>query len=335
MKKIVGTIAAIALAASSAFAGVGIGSWGRAIWAPVQGDGDKVTSWEGISWGGAKSRVGISVHGESENVGFNIDMNADGNSAGIGDTAYFWAKPWSWLELKVGKVQDDTGRGNGAYGIFNWKRMGLGWTGEDVTFTRFGNGAGGQANGAIVKVTPVDGLWIIAAMDVQDNQPAEKTYLDNAQYGAGYVIDGIGHIRAQYIGQSKKVNAAFDLTAVENLFVTVGAYVPVDGNGGAANVNAYANLKLDAVSLHALVTTSIASDFGFGVGIGADVDLGNGLGANFDVRYQETDLSFLAGLTKGLSNGMIGVGFQGNVGALDTSSSSFSWAVPVVIQAGF
>ena len=262
-------------------------------------------------------------------------MNADENKAGIGDTAYFWAKPWSWLELKVGKVQDDTGRGNGAYGIFNWKRMGLGWTGEDVTFTRFGNGEGGQGNGAIVKVTPVDGLWIIAAMDVQDNQPAEKTYLDNAQYGAGYVIDGIGHIRAQYIGQSKKVNAAFDLTAVENLFVTVGAYVPVDGNGGAANVNAYANLKLDAVSLHALVTTSIASDFGFGVGIGADVDLGNGLGANFDVRYQKTDLSFLAGLTKGLSNGMIGCGFQGNVGGLDTSSSSFSWAVPVVISAWF
>ena len=335
MKKIVGTIAAIALAASSAFAGVGIGSWGRAIWAPVQGDASGVSSWEGISWGGNTVRTGISIHGESENVGFNIDMNADGNAAGIGDTAYFWAKPWSWLELKVGKVQDDTGRGNGAYGIFNWKRMGLGWTGEDVTFTRFGNGAGGQANGAIVKVTPVDGLWIIAAMDVQDNQPAEKTYLDNAQYGAGYVIDGIGHIRAQYIGQSKKVNAAFDLTAVENLFVTVDAYVPVDGNGGAANVNAYANLKLDAVSLHALVTTSIASDFGFGVGIGADVDLGNGLGSNFDVRYQKTDLSFLAGLTKGLSNGMIGVGFQGNVGALDTSSSSFSWAVPVVISASF
>ena len=335
MKKIVGTIAAIALAASSAFAGVGIGSWGRAIWAPVQGDASGVSSWEGISWGGNTVRTGISIHGESENVGFNIDMNADGNAAGIGDTAYFWAKPWSWLELKVGKVQDDTGRGNGAYGIFNWKRMGLGWTGEDVTFTRFGNGDGAQANGAIVKVTPVDGLWIIAAMDVQDNQPAEKTYLDNAQYGAGYVIDGIGHIRAQYIGQSKKVNAAFDLTAVENLFVTVGAYVPVDGNGGAANVNAYANLKLDAVSLHALVTTSIASDFGFGVGIGADVDLGNGLGANFDVRYQKTDLSFLAGLTKGLSNGMIGCGFQGNVGGLDTSSSSFSWAVPVVISAWF
>ena len=334
MKKIVGTIAAIALAASSAFAGVGIGSWGRAIWAPVQGDASGVSSWEGISWGGNTVRTGISIHGESENVGFNIDMNADGNGAGIGDTAYFWAKPWSWLELKVGKVQDDTGRGNGAYGIFNWKRMGLGWTGEDVTFTRFGNGEGGQGNGAIVKVTPVDGLWIIAAMDVQDNQPAEKTYLDNAQYGAGYVIDGIGHIRAQYIGQSKKVNAAFDLTAVENLFVTVGAYVPVDGNGGAANVNAYANLKLDAVSLHALVTTSIASDFGFGVGIGADVDLGNGLGANFDVRYQKSDLSLLAGLTKGLSNGMIGCGFQGDVEALD-SNAKFKWAVPVVISAWF
>ena len=392
MKKIVGTIAAIALAASSAFAGVGIGSWGRAIWAPVQGDGDKVTSWEGISWGGAKSRVGISVHGESENVGFNLDMNGDGG-VGLGDLAQFWAKPFSWLEVKIGQTQDDTGRGNAAYGIFNWKRMGGGSTGEDVTFTRFGNGKGGQAQGAIVKITPIENLWIIAAFNVQDDKDAKATFVNNAQYGAGYTIDGIGSIRAQYIGGddaktidgkdaiASRINAAFDLTAVENLFVTVGAYIPLASTGkitpakpagkeyylntetGAIEfkdtkktdeerkasevvIAAYANVNLDAVTLHALFKMGLGNtDFNTKAnllaGVGADVDFGNGIGANFDARLStkfetagETELVFLAGLTKSLANGMIGCGFQGDVEALD-SNAKFKWAVPVVISAWF
>ena len=392
MKKIVGTIAAIALAASSAFAGVGIGSWGRAIWAPVQGDGDKVTSWEGISWGGAKSRVGISVHGESENVGFNLDMNGDGG-VGLGDLAQFWAKPFSWLEVKIGQTQDDTGRGNAAYGIFNWKRMGGGSTGEDVTFTRFGNGKGGQAQGAIVKITPIENLWIIAAFNVQDDKDAKATFVNNAQYGAGYTIDGIGSIRAQYIGGddaktidgkdaiASRINAAFDLTAVENLFVTVGAYIPLASTGkitpakpagkeyylntetGAIEfkdtektdeerkasevvIAAYANVNLDAVTLHALFKMGLGNtDFNTKAnllaGVGADVDFGNGIGANFDARLStefetagKTELVFLAGLTKSLANGMIGCGFQGDVEALD-SNAKFKWAVPVVISAWF
>ena len=392
MKKIVGTIAAIALAASSAFAGVGIGSWGRAIWAPVQGDGDKVTSWEGISWGGAKSRVGISVHGESENVGFNLDMNGDGG-VGLGDLAQFWAKPFSWLEVKIGQTQDDTGRGNAAYGIFNWKRMGGGKTGEDVTFTRFGNGNGQQAQGAIVKITPIENLWIIAAFNVQDDKDAKATFVNNAQYGAGYTIDGIGSIRAQYIGGddaktidgkdaiASRINAAFDLTAVENLFVTVGAYIPLASTGkitpakpagkeyylntetGAIEfkvtektdeereasevvIAAYANVNLDAVTLHALFKMGLGNtDFNTKAnllaGVGADVDFGNGIGANFDARLStkfetagETELVFLAGLTKSLANGMIGCGFQGDVEALD-SNAKFKWAVPVVISAWF
>ena len=38
MKKIVGTIAAVAVAAGVAFADVGIGSWGRSVWTPVAYD---------------------------------------------------------------------------------------------------------------------------------------------------------------------------------------------------------------------------------------------------------------------------------------------------------
>ena len=424
MKKIVGTIAAVAVAAGVAFADVGIGSWGRSVWTPVAYDDadGKVKSWEGISWGGNFSRVGITVHGESENVGFALDMNADSyGTMGIGvhDFAHFWAKPWSWLEVKVGKTQDDTGRGNIAYGIFNWKRMGAGFTGEDVTFTRFGNGTGGQAQGAIVKVTPVEGLWAIAAFDVQDNGEAVSTFGNHAQYGIGYEIDGIGHIRAQYIGGENttdcegnrvakdQINAAFDLAAVENLYLTVGAYIPLhlnrgkietttkgdlisksfsfDTETGLAKQNKYestsisdtipqvklavgASYKVAAVTFNAFFVGYLPNtlknkngdnlgtkDFNCQVGVGADVDLGNGIGLVADVRFSSAvsyaigsttykasgeEVVFLVGASKALTNGSIGIGFQGDINNVianfkDNSNTRFNWCIPVVISASF
>ena len=398
MKKIVGTIAAVAVAAGVAFADVGIGSWGRAVWTPVAYDDadGKVKSWEGISWGGNFSRVGITVHAESENVGFALDMNADNySSTGIGvhDIAHFWAKPWSWLEVKIGKTQDDTGRGNIAYGMFNWKRMGAGWTGEDVTFTRFGDGKGGQAQGAIVKVTPVEGLWAIAAFDVQDNGEAVSTFGNHAQYGIGYEIDGIGHIRAQYIGGKKveddagnlvaedQIDAAFDLAAVENLYLTVGAYIPLHLNRGNINVTGEkieetipqvklavgASYKVAAVTFNAFFVGNLPNTIKFGgfevtkdfncqVGVGADVDLGNGIGLVADVRFSSAvsyssssttlkasgeEVVFLVGASKALTNGSIGIGFQGDINTVitsdfkDNSNTRFNWCIPVVISASF
>ena len=399
MKKIVGTIAAVAVAAGVAFADVGIGSWGRAVWTPVAYDDadGKVKSWEGISWGGNFSRVGITVHAESENVGFALDMNADdyGNKGiGVHDIAHFWAKPWSWLEVKVGKTQDDTGRGNIAYGMFNWKRMGAGWTGEDVTFTRFGNGGGGQAQGAILKVTPVEGLWIIGAFDVQDNGEAVSTFGNHAQYGVGYNIEGIGHIRAQYIGGENttdcegnrvakdQINAAFDLAAVENLYLTVGAYIPLHLNRGNVAITdkiedtipqvklaVGASYKVAAVTFNAFFVgylpntlknkngdNLVTKDFNCQVGVGADVDLGNGIGLVADVRFSSAvsysnssttlktsgeEVVFLVGASKALTNGSIGIGFQGDINTViadnfkDNSNTRFNWCVPVVISASF
>ena len=400
MKKIVGTIAAVAVAAGVAFADVGIGSWGRAVWTPVAYDDadGKVKSWEGISWGGNFSRVGITVHAESENVGFALDMNADdyGNKGiGVHDIAHFWAKPWSWLEVKVGKTQDDTGRGNIAYGMFNWKRMGAGWTGEDVTFTRFGNGGGGQAQGAILKVTPVEGLWIIGAFDVQDNGKAVSTFGNHAQYGVGYNIEGIGHIRAQYIGGENvkdcegtlvakdQINAAFDLAAVENLYLTVGAYIPLHLNRGdfeyknnsieesipQVKLAVGASYKVATVTFNAFFVgylpntlknkngdNLVTKDFNCQVGVGADVDLGNGIGLVADVRFSSAvsysissstakasgeEVVFLVGASKALTNGSIGIGFQGDINTViadnfkDNSNTRFNWCVPVVISASF
>ncbi|MGN0740782.1 MAG: hypothetical protein ACI4LX_11485, partial [Treponema sp.] len=393
----------VALAAGVAFADVGIGSWGRAIFSPVGTlDGGKTfvsnetTSWMG---GAGTSRMGFSVHGESENVGFNVDLKADGYSVlGINDTAYFWAKPWSFLEVKIGKVQDDTGRGNLCYGMFNWWRMGFGFTGEDLTFTRFGNGGGGQAQGATVKITPVEGLWIIGAFDLVQHfgdweRPAStdaaKVFGNYSQYGVGYDINGVGSVRAQYIGQANatdkkgdtiwngKAEVAFDLTAVEGLYVTVGAQIPfafnaVDVTGTSATVSnqvkiaAGADFKLAAVTLHAIAdvrlpntvdlegNASVTKGGRVGVGVGADVDFGNNIVLVADVRFnsaqdkvekaddatvttiaEQSTLSFLVGLQKGLTNGMIGVGFEGEVQKITTSDSQFNWAIPVVISAWF
>ena len=108
----------------------------------------------------------------------------------------------------------------------------MGEAGEDLTFNRFGGGVG-----AIVKVTPVKGLWAIASImpetytnDGKGNAisipKAETVFGNQSQYGVGYEIEGIGHIRAQYRGGSNakdkdgntilnsEIQAAFDLTAV-------------------------------------------------------------------------------------------------------------------------
>ncbi|MCQ2611652.1 MAG: hypothetical protein MJ169_07865 [Treponema sp.] len=351
MKKIVGTIAAMALVASAAFADAGIGAWGRGIWAPIAGNGSNVTTFEAASWGPESSniRTGITIHGDSENIGFAIDMNADGFAPGIGDTAFIWAKPWSWLYVAIGKVQDNAARGDGCFGQFGWWRQcndgwagskGYGMAGEDLTFVRFGNGAGSQAKGAIVKVTPIDGLWIEAALNLGDStlDTAENVY-KNGQYGAGYDIKGIGHIRAQYIGSANAINAAFDLKAVENLTLTVGAKIGLT-SGASTTVAAYASYKVAMVTIHALFNGTIATNtFGFEIAAGADVDLGNGVGVNADVRFYNTGatgdkgaVSFMAGVAKGFSNGLIGVAFEG---IILSNTNDFYWSVPVRMEYWF
>ena len=350
MKKIVGTIAAIALAASSAFAGVGIGAWGRGIWAPVAGKGTDVVGFSAPSWAWDTvqgPRIGISIHAESENVGFNIDMNGDKDGIGAGDTQFIWVKPWSFLEVQVGKVQDNTLRGDGCFGAFNWLRNSkMAGMGEDLTFTRIGDGAGSQVQGAIVKVTPVDGLLIEAALKA-DGSKVEDIFGDG-QYAAGYDIAGVGLVRAQYIGASKTVNAAFDLKAVDGLALSVGAFFPTE-SGKEIKIAAYGAYGFGMVKAHALVNVGITdSKADITAGVGADFDFGNGIGVNADVRFNTVNdtnsFSFLAGVTKGFSNGLIGLGFQGvtqsAAGVADKNflfdgDSKFAWQIPVRVEYWF
>lgn len=350
MKKIVGIIAAAVMAAN-VFAAVGIGAWGRTVWAPVASDGNEVSTFALPSWAwernAAPGRIGFSISGASDNIGFNVDFA--GENGALGDTQFIWVKPWSFLELQVGQVQDTSARGDGCFGAFGWIRnSAAAGLGEDLTFVRFGDGKGGQAGGAIVKVTPIDGLWIEAAFNGFNGNwvKAEDVY-KNGQYGAGYNINGIGHIRAQYIGSTKTINAAFDLSAVNNLSLTVGAFIPTDKDlNPQTDINAYASYTLDALKLHALAAVSIMKDVDdpfINVGIGADYSLNNGIGLVADVRGSFFDdlnsISFLIGATKGLSNGVIGIGFQGVTQSADefgnfyvADGEKFAWQIPIKFE---
>lgn len=387
MKKIIGIAAVAALVATSAFAdGITFSGWGRGIFTPLAGNGKEVVSNEGTSWTNDYPRVQFSVNGSTDEVGFHADVTTE-NGGGIGDEAKMWVKPVKWLTVVIGKAQDDTLRGNADFGLYDWIRIGFGNLGEDVTFTRLGNGSGGQTQGAIVMLDPIEGLHIAGSVNVQDEETAADNFGEYGQYQIGYTIKDIGTIKAQYICKPTEynwdgdkvdygvINAAFDLTAVKNLLVSVGAYIPtadtytVDTTtltvtqNDVTKVNGYVRYSMDALTLHGLVatkmnvwdqkdTTTDDKVFGFAVGVGANYDLGNGLGLVGDVRYSDKvynssssdgndALVFLAGIEKGFSNGKIGVGFEGGTHGIgpftadDADDDAFTWALPVKIEYWF
>jgi hypothetical protein len=381
MKKIIGIAAIAALIATSAFAdGITVSGWGRGLFFPAAGNGKEIVSGDGTSWTTNLPRVGFTIAGSTEYVGFQTDWT--GENGGVGDQALMWVKPFKMLKVVIGRAQDDTLRGNADYGLYDWARIGFGWTGEDVTFTRLGNGTGGQLQGAIIMLDPIEGLHIAGGVNVQDNVKASDNFGQYGQYQIGYTIKNIGTVKAQYIGKTSAynwdgekvnygvINGAFDLTAVQNLLVSVGAYIPTSDtytSSGAQNdvtkVNGYIRYGIDALTVHGLFcsninvwdqkdTTKHDMAFGFAAGLGVNYDLGNGLGLVGDVRYSDkvynskssdgTDcLVFLAAIEKGFSNGKIGIGFEGGTNcagpftASDADTDAFTWAIPVKIEYWF
>ena len=205
-----------------------------------------------------------------------------------------------------------------------------------------------------------------------------------------------------------QINAAFDLAAVENLYLTVGAYIPLHLNRGEIKITTKGNLisksfsfdtetglakqnkyestsisdtipqvklavgasyKVAAVTFNAFFVGNlpntlkdkdgnniVTKDFNCQVGVGADVDLGNGIGLVADVRFSSAvsysnssttlkasgeEVVFLVGASKALTNGSIGIGFQGDINTVitsdfkDNSNTRFNWCIPVVISASF
>ena len=171
-----------------------------------------------------------------------------------------------------------------------------------------------------------------------------------------------------------EIAAAFELTSVENLYAALGVVIPTL-NTKPIKANAYGKYSVnEQLAVHAVVGTKInefdAKDFGkkatkdlyngfgFLAGVGVDYALDGGIALFADARYangvycgKNSDADAKAdhftlglGATKGFSNGLIGIAFEGSTnkgGRYDLkpndkgAQDAFSWEVPVRFEYWF
>ena len=296
MKKIVGIIAAAALAAS-AFAEINIGSWNRAIFEPVYYDGDTVRSFEGPSWdvgsaGGVRTGLGFSA--SSENAGMVFDIHGNpGAAIGMGDNAYTWVKPVDMLTLKFGKMDNNWGRLDHCFGTWDYSRFAdVLQVGEGLAGVKRLNGLGAE-----VTLQPVEGLVIDYEANFYGDNHTYDVMWESSSTMIGYKAD-FGFIRAIINGQQAAqykakdsdtkpaavIALAADITAIENMTLKVGASIPtvLTKKDSAILIGAGVDYNLDALALHAqtelgIRAKSINDDLDYELGaftayVGAGVD---------------------------------------------------------------
>ena len=386
-KTLIAVAAAAALTATSAFAEITFGAWLRVLASPVASTGKDVIAGVENSWGWGARTARININGTSEDgkAGFVMGVYNDFESGlGQGDDAYLWVKPVDTVKVSVGKFDSPTNglRGDFCYGSWNWLRpFNWAYDGEGLTFD------GIWRNGMMLEADPIEGLHAFAVIPMSSSyKSAEETYR-NIQVGFGYAIEGVGKLKAQFIGdysysqkakktvynvksdieniddeksvfESKEVDTgkkdkdkttgqigvAFDITAIENLYVTVGArfgiadkdyrsdYLKMAFTAGASyQVSEQMKFSVDGGYVQyqdkCVARDGKAVDNVFFVGAGVDFAVMDGLNAVADVRYMsnakaggnkfgkdgdEGAISFLIGVNKSISsNGSIGIGFQG------------------------
>jgi len=378
MKKALAILMIFALVASVAVAEVSIGAWGRGIFLPVNSGPvntvtDTAPSWGG--WGKDEARIGFTLAGNSDNVGFQIDGNVDGGAFSMGDQQKIWVKPMDMVTLQLGRIYDDTLRGNAAYGSFNWYR-GLGnGDGEDVTFTRIG--FQDSREGFEVAVAPMDNLYAALYFYELDKDLVSAMFA-HMQFALGYTIDGVGQLKAQVYtaeGTRKVLDAddiadgkiaevddmqttieiAFNYTGVENLFVELGFKMPTNNDvptkvtvqGDSADVEEYKKIALYAKYNMAPMTIHFSSinqmfkavdtEVLYKVIAGLDYDLGDGVGVEADVSYTGVTIDDVDGIVTFFTG--VKKGFSnGVIGAgvqVLNDGSDTSFGIPVRMEYWF
>ena len=199
---------------------------------------------------------------------------------------------------------------------------------------------------------------LLAALTDEDGK-INSDLLDKTNYFAAMDASG----EQKYYGD---INVAFDLTAVENLYLTVGAKISIAESGYKdllEDKEDFAFLKVAlGASYKILDNLGVSANFGvqtyekndpsFQFGVGLDVGLTDALSMNVDFRGlfigdteagESTDpqFSFLVGLQYACSsNGYVGIGFQGTTGGCGflgnlKHENDFAWAVPIAVSCWF
>ena len=322
-KTLIAVAAAAALTATSAFAEITFGAWLRTLTAPVASNGEDTVVGTANSWGWGARTARIDINGVSEDGKAGFAMNVFNDMSmdiSAGDRAVLWVKPVDMIKISVGKYDSpDNGlRGDFCYGSWNWLRP-YNWSydGEGLTFD------GIWRKGMMIEADPIEGLHAFVVIPMADANAdsyytkAEDAYR-NVQIGFGYAIDGVGKLKAQFIGDDSyttdaegdrdetkttgQIGVAFDLNAVENLYVTVGArfgiadkdyrpdYIKMAFTAGASyQVSDAMKFSVDGGYIQyqddCTVRNDEAVDNVFFVGAGVDYTIMDGLSLAADVRY--------------------------------------------------
>ncbi|MEE3411908.1 MAG: hypothetical protein VZQ47_04065 [Treponema sp.] len=427
MKKLIGALALAAMVATSAFAEVSFGAWLCNLPTLVGFDGEDIKG-AAVSnpWGGFRaSRIDINWTSDDGKAGMTMGVYGNPTSLGPSDAMDFWVKPIDQVKITIGQMDNFTGlRGDLCYGSWNWLRPGntLAW-GEGITFSAVSD------CGIGVQVFPVEALQIFASLPLTAQGFKSQTDLSRmdqafgkGKVGAAYTIDGIGKIKAQFLGKYSitdgnpghnaltkgwytvkngvythqtdrdaaddaaaaddtgatkavrihkdetsataasdayksygTIEAAFDLTAVDKLFATVGVAFTMadkewfvanstkkDPDSGFVTLNPQFKLALGA-SYGITEAFKLSADFSMfmfhsdtkidpmmAFGVGVDYALSDALALAADVRMlmpnnsNDPSLSFLVGATYAVgSNASLGLGFQGAVGLGDKADPGY------------
>ena len=164
-------------------------------------------------------------------------------------------------------------------------------------------------------------------------------------------------------GEFGTVQAAFNLTSVKDLYEELGIQIPTSSSdaGYSFQLTDSTSYKVDKVTYNLQVLAvdytgdnGGTSGFALGGGVGGALDLGNSVTANVDIRYEsalaanggvkpasnnDAFTGVQVGLTKGFSNGLIGIAFEYSsdygFSTGNGSSTGASWVIPVRLEEWF
>jgi hypothetical protein len=282
MKKLVAVFLTLAVTATMAFADMNVGGWGRTDFVPLYGadvDGDddlNFRSFTGVNWGGPP-RFSFTVSGSSGDGKSGVQIKLqDGGFAG--EETFVWVKPIDQFRLNLGEYYWGNFRGPGAWDSF---RQYIGDTkiGDgDPVFNRLNSNLNGTV-GATIELYPVENLSVgvmlpTAKRNFNIPNVTPEDMFKAGQYVAGYNIPNIGLFRAGYFGTADfkpatvkagevggVIQAAFRLTAVQNLSADLGFTFGMDTVEKANNMN----IALGAsYSIPDMLSAQLLANFSFG-----------------------------------------------------------------------
>jgi hypothetical protein len=284
MKKIIFLLIAVIGFSNSAFAEVTVNGYASIVFVPFQSqyDEDGLESYTGFdAIPGGPSIFVAQVSADYSMVGFVLQLATGGigsikpgipdlgppiptsdrdylmynfADAWIGEAASVWLKPFDWVRMDIGRFNYDRLRGK--VGGSNFDNYVIEAYGEDDIFSRFQPGK----NGFLLSLTPLPGLYLGAMISANfltipvttpyeyDFESSEDVWTKSLQAAIGYDIDGVGQIRAQYIGGNVYLNrrrggnpnvtstptieSAFAFTGVQDLVIDAGIKIPLDVDHG-------------------------------------------------------------------------------------------------------